>query len=243
MKNLLLASIAMITMTVSASAADLALRYAKAPLSPVAAVHDWSGFYVGAHLGYGWGHDDVTAYVRTTGNLFTTFDFNQSGILGGGQIGYNFAATPNWLLGIEGDYSGADVSGTIDVTRAPGTARLDGTLDQLATVRARLGYTTGSLLLYGTGGFAWGHVKARNEQVQCFVQTCTLGATDLISQDRTGWAAGAGIEYAFMQNWSAKIEYIHVDFGTYRTTLSAVNRFDDDTLRVDLVRAGVNYHF
>lgn len=243
MKKLIGIAVAATFGVASANAADLASRpYTKAP-ADVATVHDWSGFYVGAHVGYGWAHDDVTAYIRTTGALFTTFDFNQSGILGGAQLGYNLQVAPNWLLGIEGDFSGADIAGTIDVSRAPGVARLDGKLDQFATIRARVGYTINNWLLYGTGGFAWGHVKARNEQVQCFVVTCTLGATDLISQDRTGWTAGVGVEYALTRNWSVKLEYIHVDFGTYRTTLSAVNRFDDDTLLMDAVRIGANYRF
>jgi outer membrane immunogenic protein len=229
--------------TIAASAASAADMAVKAAPIPVAAPFSWTGFYIGGNVGYGWAHDDVTAFVRTTGALFTTFDFNQSGIIGGGQVGYNWQVAPDWLIGIEADFSGADVSGAFDVTRAPGTATLNGTMDEFGTVRGRVGFVANNWLFYGTGGWAWAHIKARNVQTACFVVGCTLGATDLISQDRNGWTAGVGVEYAISRNWSAKLEYLHADFGSYRTVLNAVNRFDDDTLRMDLVRLGFNYRF
>lgn len=126
---LLAAALFALGFSVPANAADVPVRspiYKAAP----APVFNWTGFYVGGHIGYGWAED----------NAGNTAD----GFLGGLQIGYNWQFSPNFVFGIEGDFAWTDVTSAANVT-----------LDYVATVRARLGYAADRVLLYATGGFAW----------------------------------------------------------------------------------------
>jgi outer membrane immunogenic protein len=140
------------------------------------------------------------------------------GGFGGGQVGYNYQMN-NFVWGIEGDVAWADISETF-------LGLVSVKFDTLASVRGRLGIAYGSALFYGTGGGGWGHFKV---SAGPFSDSAWL----------SGWTAGAGIEYAFMPNWSAKVEYLHYGFGseTFFGALSSGN-FD-----VNTIKAGINYRF
>jgi outer membrane immunogenic protein len=142
------------------------------------------------------------------------------GWFGGGQIGFNYQFAPNWVWGVEADISGSDISGGNSATAGFKT-------DVFGTARLRLGYTVDRVMLYGTGGFAWADSKAS-----------LLGVSD--SQTNYGWALGGGIEYAFAPNWSAKIEYIHADYGSDNYALAPTTSIN---LKTDTVKFGVNYLF
>jgi outer membrane immunogenic protein len=198
------------------------------------------------------------------------------GFIGGGQIGYNWQVSSAWLVGLETDISdipgvSGQFSGTL--TNSVGPFALFGRpevvttsiastskLDYLGTVRGRLGYLTPTFLLYATGGLAYGGVKASTAITQSnndlFLQSNT-SAAGAFSQMRAGWTAGAGLEWMFVQKWSAKVEYLHYDLGSVtfsngalRTSgtavgigLAVVDSTSSAKFSGDIVRAGVNYHW
>jgi len=167
----------------------------------------WTGFYFGPQAGFGWGTPQNVAGINMTGGFV------------GGQGGYNFQ-TANLVLGVEADIASAYIDKTIYGTSF--------TINVPATVRARFGVAMNNLLLYGTAGGAIGHVE---------VGETVAGVAMNGSNWQTGWAAGAGIEWAFVPNWSAKLEYMHYDLGsaTYFSTITTGN------INVDTVKIGLNY--
>jgi outer membrane immunogenic protein len=193
---------------------------------PPSCDYTWTGFYLGAHVGYGWGVGDTSFDPLPTPAAFGALDpeslgSNADGIFGGGQIGYNY----QWnklVFGVETDFSGADFSGTKHRSPIPAfgggsnpdelTAHQD--TDWFGTFRGRLGFTPMCrLLLYGTGGLAFGHTH--------YFANTDFGSIDYpASSDETnvGWTAGGGLEYALSQHWSVKAEYLYVDLGDHGFT-------------------------
>jgi outer membrane immunogenic protein len=248
-----------------ASAADLA-PYAKAPmLSPAT---NWSGFYGGVNVGYGWGNDNMSL-VGSAGSGFPgipqSIGSRSSGALGGDQIGYNWQMG-TFVTGLEADIQASGIRGmsqaaAIGFDTAPNeldSATSERKLSWFGTVRGRVGVTlTPSLLLFGTGGLAYGSVRNSGNGIQN--DTADIGALTIVTnpasvaQTKVGWTAGAGVEWMFFHNWSAKAEYLHVDLGTSSavgsTELNGAPFHNGTTLTYrwqnsfDIVRAGVNYHF
>lgn len=236
MKKFLLGTVALIALSAAANAADLAARpYTKAPVT-IAPVYNWGGFYVGGMGGYAWGdaHQD-------DGAGSTTGTYHPKGGFGGGTLGYNWQFS-QWVLGIETDIAGADIKKTLPDSPALsyGCAPLgcESKIDWFGTTRGRLGYTWNSVLFYGTGGVAYGRVH-----------TEIVGSSALIgapfyegTTTRTGWAAGGGIEWMFAQNWSAKVEYLHIDLGSHFAFGTATPQ-PFTSAKFDTIKAGINYHF
>ncbi|MCK9915799.1 outer membrane beta-barrel protein [Microbacteriaceae bacterium K1510] len=242
----------------SAAAADLPGRY---PVkAPVAALYDWSGFYVGINGGYAWGSESVgvSASLPAVQSLFLdatgvhSIAGSPKGAMGGGQVGYNWQAG-RIVYGLEVDFDLANVSSSQDIgviVGGPRTFHGDQKLSWLATLRGRLGFTpVERLFVYGTGGLAAGHADATANLTTN--AGCTIGACFLGSNSKTlwGWAAGAGVEYAMSRSWSVKAEYLHYDLGSITTTgvvatFPAFGSFDGRTdVRGDIVRVGLNYRF
>src|SRR5215831_5871247 len=170
-----------------ALAADLGKPVYKAP-PPVVPVFSWTGFYIGAQGGGAWGDSVQTFHTGLVSG--TTGRYDISGGEAGGTVGYNWEFAPRIVLGIESDYSWAHISGTghSSPTYNCGTICAT-TVDSLGTVRGRLGYAFDKrVLLSGTGGWAFSRI---NSNLNTFTQ----------ANDRTGWPAGAGIEYAFNPRW------------------------------------------
>jgi len=213
----------------SVHAADMPRAVYKAPayLSPVP-TFSWSGLYLGVHGGYGW--------TRWTGTgALGTDSVNGNGWLAGGQIGYNYQ-TGRFVLGIEGDYSWANVKHE--------TALFAGNLtlknDYFATVTGRVGYAFDNILVYGKGGVAWTRDK--------WDATDGLGGTATGDFNRQGWVIGAGVEYAFWGNVSAKIEYNYLWFKSISETLTTTGGLvvagtPDVKQQTHLVKVGLNYRF
>jgi outer membrane immunogenic protein len=248
----------LLSMSAPAYGADLAARpYTKAPPMPATAVYNWTGFYIGGHVGYGLGHSSNDVF-SDAGVLLDNTTTNPGGIFGGGQIGFNWQFSPNWLIGVEADGSVSDINTTATNCSATGCARSFGKIEDFGTVRGRLGYVFNNVLLYGTGGWAWSHSNV-DRTITCVVAgggVCPggpspsplTGATASVSGNHSGWVAGAGIEWMFAPNWTAKVEYQHLEFdnitrdfnypgfpGAFRHVVSDV--------RIDTVRVGVNYIF
>jgi outer membrane immunogenic protein len=228
-----------------AVAADLpATSTYKAPGAPVPN-YSWNGLYLGGHIGGAWDQRNVENFNTVTGAPVGPGSTNASGIMGGGQVGYNYMVVPNWVVGVEADVSGANLHSTV-VAQAPrGTPAVQGDsrVDLFGTVRGRVGYAWNNLLLYGTGGFAWAEEDRTRTQLAGTTGNATPGTVESTSATGTGWTAGGGIEWSIVQNWTARIEYLHLDLGTISTTDPIAERRHDVSLTVDAVRAGVNYRF
>ena len=228
MKRLLPAGFALAAIAQTAFAADMPPgRYMPPPRAPAyVPFFSWSGFYVGANAGYGFGKSNWTNPLSGV----TTGDFDVSGALIGGTIGYNMQLG-SWVFGVEGDIGWSNIKGSS--TSAVCFATCTTTNDWLGTVRGRVGYAFDRFLPYFTGGAAFGDIKASN----------TTGTTSFTSA-QVGWTAGGGLEYAFFGNWSAKIEYLYVDLGKAGcdTVCIFASPFDV-SLKTNVVRGGVNYKF
>jgi outer membrane immunogenic protein len=185
-----------------------------APAYPVKApvyAAGWTGSYLGVHAGYGWGSFDAVVPGLATDSL------DPKGGFGGIQTGYNWQLSRNWVVGLESDSSWGSINQTVGATNIE--------IDAMGTVRARLGYAMNNMLFYGTGGLAWAHADS----------VTTVAIRD---QFYLGWAAGAGIEYAFAPRWSAKLEYIYADYGTINDNNGgAINA----KLDVSTIKLGINY--
>lgn len=215
----------------TALAADMPI---KAPRMPVATYYNWTGFYVGVNAGYGSGTSGWWDDPSLTGS-----DLGKHSIKGGligGQFGYNLQVS-NWLVGLEADLDWTSIKGShVD----PLGSDLNTKITALSTITGRLGYAQGPVLLYGKGGAAWGKFKYQDF-------TAPGAALNGENNDsRWGWTAGGGVEYGFAANWSAKVEYNYLDFGTKRLAFSGGVGgpfVQDITDKIHVVKAGVNYRF
>jgi outer membrane immunogenic protein len=228
MTKFLLATVALVALgaTVPALAADLAARpYTKAPPYVAQPIYNWTGFYIGGHLGGAFAGDN-----SLTGN--------DGRFLGGVQGGADYQFAPSWVIGVEAQYSWLS-SGNTGVV-FPGGVLVTSHNDQLGSVTGRLGYTWGPALLYAKGGYGW--KDGNNLGVVTAAGVPVAFTTD--GNHRDGYTVGAGLEYMFAPNWSAKAEYQYYNFGsTTFTTGPAVvvgTRFHDDE---HTVKAGLNYRF
>jgi len=299
MRKLLVAGVAVaVSVAAPAMAAELPINaplYAPLYRAPPIIALNWTGCYLGGHIGGSFvdkkfGGPFVDNAIPSTFGAPTSFaisdpsaDLNSTGLLGGGQVGCNFQFAANWVIGFEADASGANPQGggssqqterAVLIGTLPGITTLvnssgnaSSRTDFITTATGRLGYTFGRLgegMVYAKGGAAWVHDKHQcNGQVsatacgqvqpvpppaQCvFVNpTIVTPFTFAASETRVGWTVGAGVEWAFWDNWSVKLEYDFLDFGSRTVT------FNDPLLgaanisvsqRINEVKLGVNYRF
>jgi outer membrane immunogenic protein len=293
MKKLAIAIAAIALIGTPAFAADMAVKMpVKAPPPPPAPVYSWTGFYVGANGGYGWGStsgdlvstDPLTALPLSFGFAPSyASSFHQSGGIVGGQVGYNSQLSQIWVAGVEADIQYAHIAGSSFHTVFQSPAQFGNNfpldvsterkLDWFGTIRGRLGVLASpSLLIYGTGGFAYGNTKASGSvtlrgppgggenfflsSTGCIAEipastfpasnTCYAGSD---SRTTIGWAAGAGIEYHLFNNLTAKLEYLHLDLGNQTVTLASTTTpgvfmgYGFNHEQVNMIRAGLNYQF
>jgi outer membrane immunogenic protein len=258
-------SVALIPAAGSLNAADIARPVYKAPpVVPPPVVFSWTGCFVGAHVGWGWGRKDVTSGKVNSAGLNTSGPFGSdridvSGGLLGGQVGCDFQfgwgkapGTPgNWVIGIQGDFAGADINGFGPDPADPTDHSLRVKVDSIASVTGRLGFTgfgkspfMSQTLWYVRGGVAWLHERwdLTDAKFQWVFETHDTKAS------RSGWTVGAGVEWAFAPNWSAFVEWDHYDFGN-KTVIIAPFPYGDDFAKIDAkerietVKIGINYRF
>jgi outer membrane immunogenic protein len=223
----------------TANAADMAARpLYKAP--PPAPVFSWTGCYVGGNLGGGKTHKHFE--FAADGQLFDEGTLDQGGFVGGGQLGCDYQFGSNFVVGVQGMFDGTTIKGTetffsgIDQFNEQYAVKLH----WFTTLTGRVGFlATPSLLLYGKGGAAW--VNERIDYVPGAEVVASTGNTT-----RSGWVAGAGIEWMFAPQWSAFVEYNHMGFGTKNMNLNFVvdGSFDfTESVKqsVDVVVVGVNW--
>ena len=212
---------------------------------------NWTGFYVGVNVGGEWGHSEDKDFEWNFGtpNGFDgpkPWGYDQSGVIAGGQVGYNFQW--NWLvLGIEGDFGYMDVDGCGTEPASPGGDTFGCTSsDFYTTIRGRLGFAWGHWLFYGTGG-GIGLNLEREATDNCDVAPCGGGLMHGSQEDFSwGYAAGGGIEYMIGCHWTIRAEYLRfeIDRDDFHTTdTGGVHyKFDGDT-EGNIVRAALNYKF
>ncbi len=240
MKKFLLGGIALgaLIAAAPAGAADMRAPAYKAPPPPV---FSWSGFYIGGHVGGGWGRKHWFN-VDAGGAPFGRDEgfHHVRGGLAGGQIGLNYQFG-YWVLGAEVDASWAHLEGSHHDVAFAGDVN-HSRVDSIVTASGRLGYSVDRVLGYVKGGGAWVHDKFWVSSVATPDVERERGTSN-----RNGWMAGVGVEYAFADNWSAKIEYNHIDLGRKRAEFTnlagaAIYRQDiDQTL--NLFKFGINYRF
>ena len=215
-----IAAAALLFATVIAQAADLRQPSYKAPAYSAPAYANWSGFYVGLNGGYGFGKS------KWSDALGTIADFNVKGGLLGATLGYNLQ-TGTWVWGLEGDFDASWMKGSSDAC----TPACETKNTWLATARGRLGYAGwNNWLPYLTGGLAMGDIKATSG---------TVGVT----KTKLGYTLGVGVEYAFLGNWSTKLEYLYADLGKATCAAATCGLDTDITFKANIVRLGVNYRF
>lgn len=191
------------------------------PPAPLVLPFSWTGFYVGGNLGYAWANSQWSGGAGE-------FEVAPRGFLGGGTLGYNIQ-TGLFVWGIEGDLDFADLNGTAN-TALCATCQVKDTW--LGTMRGRIGYSFDHWLPYLTAGGAWGHIDVDTP----------VGSADTT---KGGWAAGAGVEYAWGGPWSAKLEYLYVDLGDAHCAAATCGTAEDVSVHftANVVRAGLNYRF
>ena len=240
-RQVILAGILAVTgLANSALAADL---YAKAP--PPAAPADWYGFYVGIEGGYGWGRDSLdptypfisSGIINTSTGPVTINSIQQNGWLFGGFAGAQ-RQWGNWVLGIEADYDGADITGSTTGTGGSTGVRhgevfansvtADSKIDELGSVRAKVGFPLQNWLFYATGGLAFAHdtysatatmsctgFNTRGREI-CAVPGNNFSVTGSDGNLMLGWALGGGVDWKWMgdagSSWILGLEYLHYQF-------------------------------
>lgn len=227
MKTYLLSSIAALSLVVAgaASAADLPSRKGPVVAPVYAPVFTWTGFYVGGNAGYGFGQVDST-------NLGVIGQYDDpDGFVGGGQIGYNYQYG-QFVFGLEADFQGADLKSRSALIASG--VRASNELNYFGTVRGRIGYAFDRFLPYVTGGFAYGNVNNK---------ITTPFATFTNDNTQYGYTVGAGLEYAFTNNWSAKIEYLYTDLSKESINVPGGTFNQEVATKFSVVRAGLNYKF
>ncbi|AZV18414.1 outer membrane protein [Mesorhizobium sp. M7A.F.Ce.TU.012.03.2.1] len=223
MKSILLASTMLVALSGGAFAADALVE------APVA--YEWSGYYVGAQLGYNWGHVDSHDVNIDDGSSDWADAWKSDGVIGGIHAGYNQAFN-SIVLGVEADLEASGAGGSVDSAYA---GNIKTKIDVQGSLRARLGYAVGPALLYGTGGLAVAHFDTKYDDGT---------TTDSSSNTKAGWTVGAGIEYAFAQNWTTRVEYRYSDFGTFSDNPATDSSWLYPTdVTTQTVRFGVSYKF
>lgn len=240
-------------------------RVGPAPIFAKAPLYNWTGFYVGANVGYGSGNDRLAqTIVRTAGTLSSTEDsaIAPNGVLGGVQLGYNWQGGRNWLAGVEADFQGSGQTdhactplfcfteiGPSPALTATDFITVEQQLDYFSTLRGRIGVVNDNILFYGTGGVALGHVTEKASLALAFFGAPPAFASSNSSADLTGWVVGGGIEAGLWGRLTGKLEYLHMDLGSISNVLTAVIPGTStsevvttaSTVRDNIFRVGINY--
>jgi outer membrane immunogenic protein len=243
-------------------ATPLSAYDAMAAVPAAATIYSWTGFYVGANVGYGYGNDhtqtdDAMPSLALTSEPGTSV--TPKGVVGGVQLGYNWQASPHWLIGFEADLQGAAQTDTVcssfvclnqtstSVGSGTNFVTVQHQLDYFSTVRGRLGAVVNNTLFYATGGAAFAHVK-QTVNVNSSISTPPIFAAAATTQDMIGYTVGGGIEAMLWGGWSAKAEYLYMNLGSISTAFNigappnVATLTTNSTVHDHIVRIGASYH-
>jgi outer membrane immunogenic protein len=286
MKKILLSLLAISSFVAgSAFAADMPVKSPVYKAPPPAPIYSWTGWYIGGTAGGGWSNSSGINNA-VTGTFCTVltgcpaagpalaaavparYGTNPSGFLGGGEAGYNWQAG-RFLWGVETDFSGTGIMGsnaqTLSAPLGGSTIGVAGVaserLDWFGTVRGRLGVTiTDPVLVYATGGFAYGHASSSTTLTETVGGTCFCGPSPTVASSASttlaGWTVGGGLEWRFAANWTVKGEYLYYDLGSMNYSLPGIVQLNGAgtpffgagvaataSFRGSIARVGVNYQF
>lgn len=220
MTKILLATVALCALALAGpvAAADLP---SKAPIYkplPVPTLYNWTGFYVGLYGGGGWGRHNASATGFSNG-------YNSNGGLIGALAGYNWQLDGPFVVGLEGDIAWASIRGTGTLSNGFSDSS---NYRWLGSMRGRLGYAFDNWMLFGTGGWAFANISHSNS------------SGDNFSTTRSGWTVGGGVEYAFLRNWTARLDYRYYDFGSYSGATPLAYSVSN---KLQTVTVGLSYKF
>jgi outer membrane immunogenic protein len=264
MKYLLAGTIALVAFA-SASVARAADMPVKAPPPPAPAAYSWTGAYIGGNIGYGWsgntgagwssftdpgGAFGAATYFALGGNVLP--GVKPAGVLGGGQIGYDWQLSPTVVLGVVTDLDASGMKGAGASAVAPGGAAASiqsnsAQIKWVGTTRIKVGFASDRWLVYGTGGLAYGRVSEQNG-LNCVGCGGTVIFSGSNSATNTGGAIGAGLEYGLTPNWTIGTEYLYLDLGKVSTTASdiiapGVTFTSTAKIQSSIVRINLDYKF
>jgi outer membrane immunogenic protein len=266
---------AMLAAPFAAQATDLPNKK-KAPNTPVTAVaqsYNWSGWYMGGNVGFGKGAntgDGWTSFIDNNGSIPPYINLGAEGYFAAGgnvlpgtkpkgslwgvQIGYNYAVSPEVILGLVTDIQSSNMrderaTSVTPPSYVPSSQVNESKINWLGTARAKFGFAADNILLFGTAGVAYGGVKTATafDCPDCSPAQFFAGST---SATHVGWATGAGVDYGLSANWIISAEYMHYDLGSVNTTTTLVSGTNDNTelysksaFHGDVVRMSINYKF
>jgi len=214
-----------------------------------APVYSWTGCYAGLNAGAAWTRVDQNLTVPAPVNANFELGGRETGFTGGGQVGCNWQNAQNWVFGLEGDfnYLSAKRSGSFSFAGEDTAGHMESRLRWFATLRGRFGVTLSPTLIYVTGGAAFGDV------------TSSVSATGTgevyagsYSAIRTGWTVGGGVEHSIDPRWTAKLEYLYYDLGSFSFNVDRVSGtatnvpatwFANGKIDGHILRLGINYRF
>ena len=274
LRRILLASVAAFGLAGSAFAADLPSRAPPPIYVPPAPIFTWTGFYIGGQVGYAWGKNNVN-FGDNFGD-YAAFSYNTSGVIGGAHVGYNLQLS-QFVIGLEGDVDGTSQSKQFNgslpfgstlvgggVISAPlgGNININVNHNIEGSIRGRLGYAWDRVLIYATGGVAFGGfngnvsgnfpggVLVGGPNTPAPVAFGPFGGSTSASATRVGWTVGGGLEYAVTNNWSVRAEYRYTDFGhstifanSFITPFGASGAFFNRHFTENRVQVGFSYKF
>jgi len=277
LRSLLLSTAAAVALSTGAFAADLPSRAPPPVYVPPAPIFTWTGVYVGGQIGYGWGQNNVS-FGDNFGD-YNAFNYTSQGVIGGAHIGYNLQLS-QFVIGLEGDvdgtslgksYSGPLAFGSSFVGSGflanpiPGNINVNVHHNIEGSIRGRIGYAWDRVLLYATGGVAFGGFSGNvsgnfpggtyltPDGEGGFIGTpfSPFGGSASASQTRVGWTVGGGIEYAVTNNWSVRAEYRYTAFGHstvyansfYAPILGASGAYLNRNFNENRVQVGFSYKF
>ena len=214
---------------------------------PPPAHYDWSGIYFGGSIGVGMAEDLVTATTTTALlNASTQTKVSPYAVIGGPQAGFNLEFAPI-VVGVEATWTASDLSDNQTVPTLSAVTPQEESRSAThwyATATGKIGFAANDLLFYAKGGAAWMHVDYAQLTLN---PGGSLNAQQLITANRSGWTAGGGIEYAFNENLSAKLEYDFLDFGTQNYNFNTLNGGAGLPVSIKsethMLTAGMNYRF
>jgi outer membrane immunogenic protein len=231
MKKVLLTGVALATLAIATPVA------AQGPLFAPAPAYTWTGLYIGVHTGYAWANrsgcfDFASTTVNCVNDFDDTFSYGQSGWLAGAQAGYNWMFSPNWLVGVEVDLSGANIRGTLARTPVFGVNGGGvGTWNMLTTATAKIGWVNGPWLLFAEAGYAFGEFNFQGNTA------CNFHAS------QAGPLAGVGVAMKFAPGASVSLKYDHIWFDTKQNSCLSFGFIPtavETRSSMDVVKLGLN---
>jgi outer membrane immunogenic protein len=212
------------------------------PPPPPPAIYDWTGIYVGGHIGGGILTDSVSQNGAATVNLLSSGSLRPAGVIGGAQLGANYEFAP-WVVGVEGSWTDSAINGNTLIGTTSGVfpqERFTSQAEWFAAVTGRVGYAANDWLFYAKAGGAW--MRARYTEDLLTAGGGVTAVTQVINDNRTGFTVGAGIEFGLVENISAKVEYDFYDFGSKNYNFTAITPVTVKSNLHTLI-VGLNYKF